>query len=170
MSARFPMSQRDTAYQPRATLWVSGCTNPRVLKERRISPNGERATDRPRYGVPSERMVFVPSVPGVAPRLVCAAPLERVLSTLSRCGTLLKNSVKAPKGTLPDNDRHEPKRTGQGPLGHRRPGETDRAKAAVAGGLAGTRLIQAPGRFEQPIHRVLRLRREAEFLVGTGCG
>jgi len=73
------------------------------------------------------------------------------------------NSVKAPEGTLPDHDRHQPKAIGQGSLGHRRPGETVRAKAAVAGGLAGTRLIQTPGRFELRIHRVLKLEQKAEF-------
>jgi len=75
MSARFPVSQRDTAYQPRATLWVDDGVYKCVLKERRISPNGERATDRPRYGVPSERVVFVPSVPGVAPRAGMQGPV-----------------------------------------------------------------------------------------------
>lgn len=33
------MSQRDTAYQPRATLWACHAPDPRVLKERCISPN-----------------------------------------------------------------------------------------------------------------------------------
>jgi len=45
MSARLCLSQRDTAYQPRATLWVGHAPDPRVLKERRMSPNAGRVTD-----------------------------------------------------------------------------------------------------------------------------
>jgi len=51
----------------RATLWVGHAPDPRVLKERRISPNDGRVPDQPLCGVPSERMGFVPSVPRVAP-------------------------------------------------------------------------------------------------------
>jgi hypothetical protein len=67
MSAVVHLPQRGHAYQPRATLWVSACANPRVLKERRISPNGGCVTDQPLYGVPSERMGFAISVPRVSP-------------------------------------------------------------------------------------------------------
>ena len=67
MSAGFRVSQRDTAYQPRATPWVCHAPNPRVLKERRISPNGGRVTDQPLCGVPSERMNGIPRIPRVAP-------------------------------------------------------------------------------------------------------
>ena len=53
MSTRFPVSQRDTAYQPRATPWEPCPTYPRVLKERRIvrALDGDAAI----CGVPSER-------------------------------------------------------------------------------------------------------------------
>ena len=67
MSARFPMSQRDTAYQPRATLWVGNAPDPRVLKERRISSNGGRVAGQPLCGVPSERAHLVVPVPRVSP-------------------------------------------------------------------------------------------------------
>jgi len=67
MSAGFPMSQRGIAYQPRATLWAWNAHEPRVLKERRISPNGGRVTEQPRCGVPSERNRFTISEPRVAP-------------------------------------------------------------------------------------------------------
>ena len=67
MSRRFPASQRDTAYQPRATPWVCRASDSRVLKERRISSNGGRVTDQPRYGVPSERIHCGISVPRVSP-------------------------------------------------------------------------------------------------------
>jgi hypothetical protein len=65
MSGGFPLSQRDTAYQPRATLWVCHAPDSRVLKERRISSNGGRVPDQSRCGVPSERIhcdIFVPRV------------------------------------------------------------------------------------------------------------
>ncbi len=62
MSARFPMSQRDTAYQPRVQPWEPCPAYPRVLKERRIgwalgcdatvcsvpSERGKREHERPR--------------------------------------------------------------------------------------------------------------------------
>jgi hypothetical protein len=50
------MSQRDIAYQPRATLWEPCPVPSRVLKERRPSPHGRRMHDPPGCGVPSERM------------------------------------------------------------------------------------------------------------------
>ena len=53
MSARFPMSQRNTAYQPRATLWVGHAPDSRVLKERRISSHHPPAPEL--CGAPSER-------------------------------------------------------------------------------------------------------------------
>ena len=68
MSAGFPMSQRDPAYQPRATLWVCHAPDSRVLKERRISSNGGRVPGQPLCGVPSERAHLVVPVPGVTPR------------------------------------------------------------------------------------------------------
>ncbi len=74
MSARFSVSQRDSAYQPRAPLWVGNASDPRVLKERRISPNGGRVSDRPRCGVPSERMNCHPHIPRVAPRAGMQSP------------------------------------------------------------------------------------------------
>lgn len=76
MSGRFPASQRDTAYQPRATPWVFASTDSRVLKERRISSYHQTAPAL--CSVPSERMVFAPSpsVPGVAPRAGMRCPLE----------------------------------------------------------------------------------------------
>ena len=67
MSAQFAVSQRDTAYQPRATPWEPCPTHPRVLKERRISPKGGRVTDQPRCGVPSERIHCGFSDPRVPP-------------------------------------------------------------------------------------------------------
>jgi hypothetical protein len=39
MSARFPVSQRDTAYQPRATLWV-GVGAERRNERRKVPPFG----------------------------------------------------------------------------------------------------------------------------------
>ena len=60
------LSQRDTAYQPRVQPWVFGVIHPRVLKERRMSSHCPPAPDL--CGVPSERMGFMPSVPGVSPR------------------------------------------------------------------------------------------------------
>jgi len=42
MSTDIRLPQRGNAYQPRATLWVCYAPNPRVLKERRISPNDGR--------------------------------------------------------------------------------------------------------------------------------
>jgi hypothetical protein len=42
------MSQRDIAYQPRATLWETCPAPGRVLKERRLSPHGRRVPDPPR--------------------------------------------------------------------------------------------------------------------------
>lgn len=80
-SYEFPVSQRDTAYQPRATPWVCHAPALRVLKERRISPNGGRVTNQPLRSVPSERMNCIPRIPrvtpcpGLHPSLVCNAPL-----------------------------------------------------------------------------------------------
>lgn len=67
MSARSRVSQRDDAYQPRATLWVGNAPDPRVLKERCISPIGGRVPDQHLFGVPSERMGFAISIPRVSP-------------------------------------------------------------------------------------------------------
>ena len=67
MSAGFPMSQRDPAYQPRATLWVGHAPDSRVLKERRISSKGGRVAGHPLGGVPSERTHLVVPVPRVSP-------------------------------------------------------------------------------------------------------
>lgn len=67
MSAMVRLPQRGKAYQPRATLWVSGCANPRVLKERRISSIGGGVPDQPRCGVPSERERFTIPEPRVSP-------------------------------------------------------------------------------------------------------
>ena len=67
MSAVIRMPQRGKAYQPRATPWEPCPTYPRVLKERRISPNGGRVTDQPRCGVPSERTRFAIPEPRVSP-------------------------------------------------------------------------------------------------------
>jgi|GEM_PF-3050352 len=62
MSAGFPMSQRDTAYQPRATPWETGPYTTRALKERcivRARVGGATICD-----VPSERG----DVCGIVPR------------------------------------------------------------------------------------------------------
>ena len=75
MSAVIRLPQRGKAYQPRATLWVCNAPDPRVLKERRISPNGGRVPDQPRCGVPSERMNGIPRIPGVAPRAGMHGPV-----------------------------------------------------------------------------------------------
>ena len=56
MSTDIRLPHRGNAYQPRATLWVCHAPNPRVLKERRISPNDGREPDQPLCGVPSERI------------------------------------------------------------------------------------------------------------------
>ena len=52
---RLLVSQRDTAYQPRATPWVASTASPGVLKERRISVNGGCVLNPTVCGVPSER-------------------------------------------------------------------------------------------------------------------
>ncbi len=57
------LSQRDTAYQRRVQPWEPCQANPRVLKERCISPNGEPAPDLTRCGVPSEPMYVILSIP-----------------------------------------------------------------------------------------------------------
>jgi len=57
------LSQRDTAYQRRVQPWEPCHANPRVLKERCISPNGEPAPDLTRCGVPSEPMYVILSIP-----------------------------------------------------------------------------------------------------------
>jgi hypothetical protein len=67
MSGGLSLSQRDTAYQPRATPWVCHDPNPRVLKERRISSNGGRVAEQPLCGVPSERIRFTIPIPRVSP-------------------------------------------------------------------------------------------------------
>ena len=76
MSTDIRLPHRGNAYQPRATLWVCHAPNPRVLKERRISPNDGRVPDQPLCGVPSERIHLVAPFPGFHPGLVCVAPLE----------------------------------------------------------------------------------------------
>jgi hypothetical protein len=60
-------SQRDIAYQPRATLWDTCPAPSRVLKERRLSPNVTRMHDPPGCGVPSERMNGFASKPRALP-------------------------------------------------------------------------------------------------------
>ena len=67
MSTDIRLPHRGNAYQPRATLWVCHAPNPRVLKERRISPNDGRVPDQPLCGVPSERIHLVVPVPRVSP-------------------------------------------------------------------------------------------------------
>ena len=67
MSTDILLPHRGNAYQPRATLWVCHAPNPRVLKERRISPNDGRVPDQPLCGVPSERIHLVVPVPRVSP-------------------------------------------------------------------------------------------------------
>ena len=67
MSADICLPHRGNAYQPRATLWVCNAPDPRVLKERRISPNGGRMTDQSLCSVPSERDHFAISEPRVSP-------------------------------------------------------------------------------------------------------
>jgi hypothetical protein len=61
------VSQRDTAYQPRATPWVPSTASPGVLKERRIFLNRRRLPNTTRCGVPSERPKGSPWIPRVAP-------------------------------------------------------------------------------------------------------
>jgi hypothetical protein len=61
------VSQRDTAYQPRATPWVASTSFPGVLKERRISVNGGCVLYPTVCGVPSERLNGFPRIPRVAP-------------------------------------------------------------------------------------------------------
>ena len=73
----YPVSQRDTAYQPRATPWGPSPAPPGVLMERRISVNGGRAPYQSRCGVPPERLRGPRVYPGFHPGLVCAAPLGR---------------------------------------------------------------------------------------------
>ena len=65
MSAGFPVSQRDTAYPPRATPWVGHATHARVLKERRIGR--ARVGGEAICGVPSERIHDIPPEPRVSP-------------------------------------------------------------------------------------------------------
>jgi len=65
MNAGLSVSQRDIAYQPRATLWEPCPIHPRVLKERRISSHRPPAPEL--CGVPSERIHCGISVPRVAP-------------------------------------------------------------------------------------------------------
>jgi len=62
MSTGFPLSQRDTAYQPRVQPWDRDGGWKRVLKERRIGR--ARVGDATVCGVPSERG----DVRGVVPR------------------------------------------------------------------------------------------------------
>ena len=64
---RLLVSQRDTAYQPRATPWVPSTASPGVLKERRIFLNRGRLPNPTRCGVPSERLIGGPRIPRVAP-------------------------------------------------------------------------------------------------------
>ena len=75
MSAGFPAPQRGTAYQPRATPWVSGSTHSRVLKERRISSDRQHTHNPALCRVPSERIRRESAFPGLHPGLVCFAPL-----------------------------------------------------------------------------------------------
>jgi len=67
MSAGFPFPgpKEAPAYQLRATLWVFGFVDLRVLKERRISSHHHLAPNL--CGVPSERIRFAIPVPRVAP-------------------------------------------------------------------------------------------------------
>ncbi len=67
MSADIRLPHRGNAYQPRAALWVCHAPDPRVLKERRISPKGGRVTAQPLCGVPSERERFAIPEPRVSP-------------------------------------------------------------------------------------------------------
>lgn len=73
MSVRFPMSQRDIAYQPRVQPWEWDRGYECVLKERRM--DRARVGDTTVCGVPSERVVGGPLFPGRCPGLVCVAPL-----------------------------------------------------------------------------------------------
>lgn len=64
MSTRLPVSQRDTAYQPRVQSWGWNGENGCVLKERR---NGGYVTGQPVSGVPTERGNRRGEVPRVSP-------------------------------------------------------------------------------------------------------
>ena len=75
MSAVSRMPQRGNAYQPRVQPWGFESPNLRVLKERRISSDGGRVPDHPQCGVPSERMNYIPPVPGVVPRAGMRCPV-----------------------------------------------------------------------------------------------
>ena len=66
MSAGFPLSQRDSAYQPRATPWGWYGRSGSVLKERRIGSTVAGIATA--CGVPSERGNRRDQIPGALPR------------------------------------------------------------------------------------------------------
>jgi len=64
--AAFLQNAWRTSVKPRTTPWVSESAIARVLKERRIPPNGGRVIDQSRCGVPSERTADIRQTQGVA--------------------------------------------------------------------------------------------------------
>ena len=76
MSTDIRLPHRGNAYQPRATLWVCHAPNPRVLKERRISPNDGRVPVNPSAAFLQNASISLSPFPGFHPGLVCMAPLE----------------------------------------------------------------------------------------------
>jgi|GEM_PF-3552116 len=99
MIAAFRMPQRGNAYQPRVQRWVSGFAYPRVLKERCISSDGRRMPDQCLCGVPSERMDYLPPVPGALPRAGMHRPVgpENVFG-VSSPGALPRAGMHRPVG------------------------------------------------------------------------
>jgi hypothetical protein len=97
-SAGLSRSQRDIAYQPRATLWGTCPAPGRVLKERRLSSNGRRVLGHPGCGVPSERMKVATPNPGRCLGLVCVRPFRAIPLN---SGSPLQSEFKCPNSGSP---------------------------------------------------------------------
>jgi hypothetical protein len=76
MSARFPMSQRDTAYQPRATLWVGDGGYINAFRRNAASPRMANVLPtNPDTAFLQNAWFSCHRFPGLHPGLVCKRPL-----------------------------------------------------------------------------------------------